>query len=366
MLGADNLFLLERKLDEMNNDSPSEVARLRNVFKSIYSLPEYQEWLADGQYHPAIGLKGRFSLPNMFGKDLGSDKWLLQQLGLLNGSLLEVKIDSCGDSLHITDGSWVDPKIRVYPFTDESALICNYVSKNSDIEYDLLIDPACGCGHHGMGIKNIPLKACLDINLRAIAYCRLNAILTESPQMLCGLNDLRDGIPDIFNKISVDQTLVAINMPFAIFPLAPDLPRTLAQDGGDRGAALTFSAISAVEKLVKHASCMKSIRCVSLFYSLGNQEKDQWEVVEYAKKLFGDDSVSFQIFRDEKMWRVNGKKEQMNPMDLEYLKLKADCRHTYEEREAESARIGYKELESTFRDNGFTHLAYGILDIKCK
>ena len=366
MLGADNLFLLDRKLDYLNNQSPKEIQRLIDVFSEIYSLDEYQEWLNIGQYKPAKGLEGRFSLPKSFGSSMGDDKWLLQHLGLLNGSLLEVKLASHGGRLHITDGSWVNPNYRVYPFTDESSLICDHVLSTTNTLPDLMIDPASGCGHHALALGDIKMRASLDINLRAIVYSRINTILSGYPQMLCGINDLRNGIPDLFHKISVDNTLITINMPFAIFPSFNNLPKTLAQDGGDRGAALTFSALDAVFRMTKSAKNMKSIRCVILFYSLGNPESDTWEVVERARKLFGKKNVKHKIFPDEKMWRINGKKEQPNPMPVSSLSLKAGCRHTYDESKEREVQAGYEALSNHFTKNGFSHLGYGLADITCK
>ena len=368
MLGADNLFLLERKLDNLNEQNPEEMDVLRKILEQIYNLYEYKEWLKDGQFAPSSDLSGRFILPTNFGIKLKDKKWLLEGLGLVNGGLLEVKIASACGKIHLTDGSWVDPKVRVYPFTSESNIICDYFYANPKGEPDLLIDPACGCGHHSLGLDTIPEKVSFDINLRALAYARINALLNDMSQMLTGLNDLRNGLPKSLNTMTTKETLITINMPFAIFPRDPNLSNaiSLTKDGGDLGVAFTLASFRDVKELVDHADNMQHIRCIIQFYSLGNVDKDEWEVVEYARELFGLDTLSYNILSNEKMWRVNGKKEQSNPMPLDRLKLKADCRHTFSESRAENARKGYIELENLFRKNGYTHLSYILMDIECK
>jgi|GEM_PF-3474152 len=364
MLSADSLFLLERDFDEYNSQDPERLVKIVYLLNKIYNLREYQNWLNDGQYHSSYSQSCKFFLPNNFGTDLTTqDKNLLNNLKLINSGQLEVKIDKHDGKIHLTDGSWVDPKIRVYPFTDESSIIYNYFRNNCDSIPDLLIDPACGCGHHGLALNEIETKISLDINLRSIAYCRINALISGMPQMLTGLNDIRVGIPKPIDMVSSNSTLITINMPFAIFP---KLSTVLAQDGGDRGIALTLSALNAVKKFSNSAKNILKIRAIVLFYSLGSLKDNQWEVVDNAFALFGKDRVKFKILTDEKMWRVNGKKEQSNPMPIEFLEKKAECRHTYTEVMSDQARLGFISLKNIFIGNGFSHLAYGILDIDCK
>ncbi len=67
---------------------------------------------------------------------------------------------------------------------------------------------------------------------------------------------------------------------------------------------------------------------------------------------------------DEPLWRVNGKKEQPNPMPLENLALKADCRFDVVDpsRRAE-IREGYRALVQECAGKGWDHLAYGIIEV---
>jgi len=186
--------------------------------------------------------------------------------------------------------------------------------------------------------------------------------------MLSGLNDIRQGFPLLFDKLHCQRALVVVNMPFAIYPQGPNLPRTLAQDGGDRGVALTFAALEAVQKLARTAPGIKHLHLVILFYSLGAKKRGgwHWEVEAKARQMFPDAVISITVPQNDKMWRVNGVKAEANPMDLSRMEQKARCAQTFAPDEMESARQGYLALEAQFRNAGYSHLGYSILDIKVR
>lgn len=364
MLGADYLFQLDRYLDDQSELDHAVVDGLNEALEAIYALPDYQQWL-DG----ASEFASQYSLPPNFGTELsGPTKRLLERFLIINGSFVEVKIDKHGNRVHLTDGGWVPSAYRVYPYADESKLLCDYiVGAGLHDGTQLLIDPACGCGHHGLALSMIPTRVYLDINIRALAFCRINSILSGSEQMLSGINDIRQGFPLLFDHLHCDRALVVVNMPFAIFPQGPDLPQTLAQDGGDRGVALTFAVLEAVKKLARTAPSIKQLRLVMLFYSLGARRAGgwHWEVEDKARMLFPDADVSVTT-PAEKMWRVNGVKAENSPMDLSRMDQKARCRQTFAPDEMEPARKGYLALEAQFRKEGYSHLGYGILDVKVR
>lgn len=364
MLGADYLFQLERYLDEQSKSNPSVVNDLREALEAIYALPEYQEWL-----NGASEFASQFALPPSFGTELSSGtKRLLDRFGIINGSFVEVKIDRHGARVHITDGGWVPIQYRVFPYADESKLLCDYVvNKGLYDGADLMIDPACGCGHHGLALSMIPTRVYLDINIRALAFCRINSILSNTEQMLSGINDIRRGFPLLFDRLQCEKALIVVNMPFAIFPQGPNLPQALAQDGGDRGIILTFAALEAVAALAKRVPGIRHLQLAMLFYSLGSKrlQKWDWEVERKASTLFADADISVTI-PSEKMWRVNGVKSEDNPMDLERMAKKAYCGQTFAPSEMGPALKGYRELEQRFRNEGYSHLGYGILDVKVR
>jgi hypothetical protein len=103
---------------------------------------------------------------------------------------------------------------------------------------------------------------------------------------------------------------------------------------------------------------------VSVAYSLGSVHDDSWVVAEKATERFGSAHVNWSLMDSERLWRVNGKKEEPNPMPLSALKRKADCRF-YVRREANRERIRaeYDQLAQELEDAGYTHLGYGALTI---
>jgi hypothetical protein len=363
MLGADNLFRLERWLDDEGERDSGVILGMNEALAAIYLLPEYQSWLNRESSHA-----GRFQLPVHFGANLSTTgRRILERFGLINGTFLEVKIDKHGNRIHLTDGGWVPSSFRVYPYSDESQILCSYIHQHKLAnEVDLLLDPACGCGHHGLALSTIPIRAYLDINLRALAFCRINSILSSTEQMLSGLNDIRQGFPLIFNQIHSKSALVVVNMPFAIHPKKETLPPTLAQDGGDRGVALTFAALNATRQLASKAKGIEMMRLVILFYSLGSRKSGSWhwEVEDRARAMFPGSRAVVTLLEGERMWRVNGVKAEPNPMPLGRMKTKAQCRHTFLESQASDAEAGYVALTNQFANFGYTHLGYGILDIQ--
>ena len=156
-------------------------------------------------------------------------------------------------------------------------------------------------------------------------------------------------------------------MPFAIFPRSHDLPQTLAQDGGDRGVDLTFAVLEAVKNLARTAPGIEHLRLIMLFYSLGSIRPGgwRWEVEEKARQLFPDTDILV-TGSTEKMWRVNGVKTQDSPMDLSRMEQKAHCHQTFAPNQMQSARKGYRELETQFRKAGYSHLGYGVIDLKVR
>jgi hypothetical protein len=45
MIGGDQLFNLERLLDDMSTRTPDKIEELCSVLRQIYDLPSYQTWL---------------------------------------------------------------------------------------------------------------------------------------------------------------------------------------------------------------------------------------------------------------------------------------------------------------------------------
>lgn len=367
MIGAEVLESLSVYLDKLRRSNSKELASIVGNLNAVYETPGYQRWLEVEQFYGPADRRGRFELPAELFSQKPEEKWLLDRLGLVLHDRLQVKIDRQGGRLLLTDGPWVSAKVRVFPFSDESELLCAYARENRlDSWAQVLIDPACGCGHHGLGLANVPVRVSLDINPRALVFSRINTILNGADEMLLGINDIFHGIPRALTDYLSGNVLFQVNMPFAIFPASASDRGSLAQDGGDRGIALTQAALEGIAKFATANTGAEAIRALVLAYSLGKSATGPWEVVEIAERLFPNCDISFRIAEHEPMWRVNGRKEQSNPMPIESLKLKAGCRHTFSEQDEPTKREGYEALEKLFRQNGYTHLAYGVLDVNVR
>jgi hypothetical protein len=256
----------------------------------------------------------------------------------------------------------VDPSIRAFPFSDESDLVIKACEEGGLMDWaTCLIDPATGCGHNllrysGKGIRRFGF----DRNSRALAYSGINAVLNGVPSASFANADIRNGITPVFRQGQDEKVLVVANMPFALVPNSEQIARSA--QGGRRGDELTAALIDAIAALPEHLSRASELRCVILAYSVGSAEDDSWVVPKYASKQFGAENMQWHLWPDEKLWRVNGKKEQDNPMPLDLLKLKADCRfYVRGDVNPEKLRRDYEQLARELAGEGLFHLGYGVM-----
>jgi hypothetical protein len=356
MIGVNRLFDISENLvrDE------ALVAPLKSYLESIFKSKSYQDWLNDAQYLGYRSIHGKPLEPHEAGKDNPGGKFILAKHGLSAGGRLEVKVDRHRDRIHVTDGFFVPPTDRIFPTCDESEIVCRFIEENIEIhEESLLIDPACGCGHHALGLSTqFARRVSLDISGRALAFARLNSILNSDTKHALGFGDVRSGIPLEYTSPPGSHTVFAVNMPFAIDPKdhwEQSAKTLLSQDGGDRGIQLTFAVLDAIGDFQKRNSG-SSIDAVVLCYTLGRYDEGSgigsWEVVDYAE--------------DEKLWRVNGIKSQSNPMHVSNMELKAECRNTYSDHLRENKKSGYNRLAKGYIEAGYTHLGYGVLHVRLK
>jgi hypothetical protein len=364
MLSLDDLSRLRKHLTGPDATAPADLADLKQVLKLIYNLPEYQTWLNGDHFFGPEDARSRFYLPTRFGQDLaGSLKWLPERYGLINGDMLTAKIDVHEGRIHLTDGNWVNPTERVYPYTEESEQIVNFIAKRKLLsDVDLLVDPACGCGHHSLGLASVPRKINLDINPRALEFARLNAAIAGMHDILFAENDIRRNIPRPLYDLVSEHTLIVVNMPFSIQPTFDGSSRSLAQDGGDRGIEFTTAALAAIAAYMKECRSAR-VSAVVLFYSLGNPAKGTWDILDIAEELLPQGSYDFSLLEGQTMWRVNGRKSESNPMPIDRLATKALCEHTYSHSDRSKALDWYATRTAAYAELGFTDLGYGVLHI---
>src|SRR5260370_3275945 len=113
------MAILTDVLNEMQltlRKDPALRVRLRTLLADLYSLNEYADWEKEGQYSGH-----RFRLPRRFISHSVSDRRLLESLRLVVDDMLEVKINLIKNGpIFITDGLFVPPDYRAFPFLDES------------------------------------------------------------------------------------------------------------------------------------------------------------------------------------------------------------------------------------------------------
>jgi hypothetical protein len=324
----------------------------------IVNHEKYQgEWIENEEFVTP------FAIPDEIGTENQNIKWTLDRLGLIKGNELQVKITTVKEKILFTDGLWVPGLYRVFPFTDENEQILRYIHSEEGLSEwpDVLIDPATGCGHHVCAMSHIPRKIAADVNARAVAYCDMNRILNRVENTFVLIHDIRDGMPVIEPRNLSGNVLFMINMPFALEPAKDILP--LSARGGETGARMTFEALRALKKFTEENEGNAKIRALVLNYSVGNDNEDRWEIKSKAEELFGEKSVCYKILRDQKMWRVNGKKEQGVPMPVESIKMKAECKYYVNDLKRSEAEEGYINLEKKLLRAGWDVVGYGILDI---
>ena len=170
-------------------------------------------------------------------------------------------------------------------------------------------------------------------------------------------NNIFTGFPkNLLDKLK-KKRLFAINMPHALSPFPNALPQ--ASDGGQTGIEWTVAALQALTTLIGSGGV-----AVILCYSLGNAQQSRWEIVEKALQLFPPSNVRWELLKDVRIWRINGKKDQPNPMLLrEGLPLKADCKLYVKDEQRDKVRQGYIQLVSFLEKEGWDVLGCGILEV---
>lgn len=353
-------------LDDLNQillflqEHPERAREVRAVLTAVAGHASYADWHDRYEFRDLM-----YRLDNVLAFENDSQRRLLEMLRLVQADVLRVKLHLRDGHVFMTDGLWISSSIRVFPFVDESDLVLRACgAKNWTNWATCVIDPATGCGHNLLRYPSKDVRRYgFDRSARAVTYAAINVAINEFEDTLVGVNDITRGLPLVFGDTEPERVLVLANMPFALVPKPDTISKST--DGGPRGYRLTLDLFDAVDQLAASLSPGSELRCVVLVYTLGMIESDRWVVPERAAKLFGADRVTWSVVDDEKLWRVNGKKEQSNPMSLDRMSLKADCRfYVRDDARRGAVRADYVQLETELRDEGYDHLAYGTLTIE--
>lgn len=420
MLNSDSLQQIALYFDELiarlgqnSRVGEAQLENFKRYLSAVHGSEDYKNWLQKDQYSSWDHWRARPSIMRVPHDEYYVHKQIINRFALASMGRLEVKIGfhSFGEFVsrnryYLTDGFWVPYQDRVYPTSDESEILCEYVFKKKYDRPDqtlserpVMIDPACGCGHHALSLRASPALAdpkgrtrgfkyrfSYDINMRALAFARLNALLEKDEQHSIGLNDVRDGLPIEVIRFVTGPVVFVVNMPFVLDPGAAGSPGS-SRYGLQTGAELTLNAIEAILNFAAQKEDDGEIRAVILGYSLMRDndavglanlelpEKNILIVRETIQRLkavnpignLSSADITFNALPDQKLWRVNGKKSETNPMPLENLKKKAECKLTIRDNEIERSKVreGYERRAHEFmgEPDKWTHLAYGVLDL---
>ncbi len=347
-------------MDDLNQillylqEEPDARRLLRKVLLEVAHHQAYDAWIEHAEYQGLL-----FRLHRSLAFHSNEERRLLERLGLVESDALRVKLHARGDDVFMTDGLWVSSAIRVFPFIDESDLVMKACTTHGLTDWaTCVIDPAVGCGHnvlryHADGCRRYGF----DRSARAVAYAAINALINDSGDAVVGVNDIRHGIPPLF-AAEEERVLVVANMPFSLVATPNTMART--SEGGRYGYELTVAMFDAVDRLAASLPLSCELRCVTVAYSIGVADEDTWVVNEKAIERFGANQVEWNLWEDENLWRVNGKKEEPNPMPLTALKRKADCQfYVRVDANRDKVRKAYSRLTSELKKKGYTHLGYG-------
>lgn len=268
----------------------------------------------------------------------------------------QYRINLLKDKIFVTDGPWQYLKGGVFPWVDESKLILDYIySHGFSSRTSGIVDPACGCGHTPIAYEGDGSRFALDINPRAGKFVKINSFLNGC-QVNFTQNDISNGFPfETQQEVRRCPRLFAINMPHALTPIPNVLPS--ASDGGITGLKWTLAALRAI----KDFQGLAVIHC----YSLGDYRESRWDILEQAHRLFPPKKVRWKLLPSAKVWRVNGQKQQPNPMVLEEgLPKKSDCKLYVCDELRERTKQGYIRLVSFLQKKGWHVLGCGVLEVK--
>jgi hypothetical protein len=348
MLSTDDIFLLSTELA-----SDATFARILNdQLRAIYASPPYRDWLG------TVAEVAPFTLPDV------ADVALLTRARLACSGRLLAKVNRTEAGIFLTDGVWIEPRVRVFPFCDESATLIGFVRKTGLAGWaDWILDLATGCGLNAMALGGKSVG--FDINPRALAYATVNRTLNGIPGEDCvlALNDIRDGIPKAVGPELEAHVLILANMPFGPAPSPDALPMT--SNGGESGTDLQIAAYRAIERFVRSARGRFSVRACLIGLSVGDHATNRWDIVERAVERFGADRVKWHLLSEEHVFRIDGVRQLANPAPVAIaLPGLASCRlYTPDNSERIAKIAAFTNLAKRHQGKGNPDIAYGIVEV---
>lgn len=347
MISTEELFLAGMKL----KSAPLFSAEVAGALSEILDAPDYASWT--GSVREAVPFRPGES----------TFRKVLDEVGFVANGQLHVKVNRVRGRPFVTDGVWVDPRWRAFPFSDESNTLLAHARANVGWP-DWTLDLATGCGHNVLGFEGEERRIGFDVNPRALAYAAINRALNGIDPKRQGfvLNDICDGLPPYVRSGLNGRMLILANMPFGLAPNREALP--LTSNGGSSGANLQIFTFLAIRELAA-ANPQLDIRACLMGMTVGNRRTGRWEVVEKARECFGADNIRWTLLEDEKVFRVNGVRELDNPVALKVaLPRITECQLYVKDSERSEQRVAYERLALQHEEMGNPDVSYGIVDVR--
>lgn len=342
IISTEEIFLAGSRL----RDSRVLACDVNAALREAAASPEYQAWCAGlAQTSPYAGLDREVEL-------------VLTRVGLAERNALRVRVNGHSGKMFATDGVWVDPQYRVFPYSDEShALlwVANAIGWSGPVDY--LIDLATGCGHTAIAWAYARNRIGYDINPRALAFAEFNRLLNEAGTgCRWGLNNIEDGIP----AMPSGSIVVVANMPFGPAPTSSSLP--LTSNGGADGLRLQRATFEGLDRLAQHLGSKGShMRAMVMGFSPGDAARGRWDLEVLAREMLPGCKVSW-VFCEDKVMRVDGVRRFSNPCSIEEaLGGLGGCRVYTPDATQRSAKIEqFRGLAKQHKAAGKPDLAYGV------
>lgn len=281
---------------------------------------------------------------------------VLRRVGLVDvDNHPQYQINTTGNSVCISDAPWHFRAGGVFPWNDESELLLDYANFTQLAANSYtIIDPACGCGHTIVGYSGRGERYGMDVNPRAGRFVAINAMLNEL-EIFYTENNIFNGLPAAV--MGGDHRLLLANLPSTLSPKKDALPNT--SDAGTHANTPAIAMLRAASRLPERWGTV-----VLGSYSLGNDATGEWSLLQAAQRLLPECLVTWNL-TDAPIWRVNGKKQERNPLRIrDGLAKKAECRVSIPDSQREEARQGYRQLIPVLESEGWNLLGYGLLTIR--
>jgi len=212
----------------------------------------------------------------------------LRALGLARDSSLQVRINKIGSRYFLTDGPWLNHRFAAFPYSEEAESLLDHVYQEKlHLWADTIVDMSAGSGHTPLGMETDADRYVYDINSRALAYARLNALINQLPQSRVSIafNDVKRSLPLSLLSLRGQKVLFLFNTPFVPNPSPSSLEAMpISVDGGAAGEDLQVRSFEVVADFKKRFP-EKQVRALFLTWSFGRFRDGFWELQDKCDKI---------------------------------------------------------------------------------